>query len=437
MIGVEIPGVARIQAHLIAVGVRIVEATGDRHSVDIGRIVDIQVGHTVVVEVDQPAPLVADSAVDRQLIETVGRLTGAGGEVARKDLVAGEGQHVGDVAVDIVGIIGIEDEIPIRVDPDTSGGPDADLRATVDGETGREVFTRFPVAGGELRDLLRLDGVGFAVQGVARIVLDAVRHGEREAIVGQRLEEVQTDGRTSEAARHRLVEELDRRDRNDAVRIADQLVVAGGRGQDFVDGRVDEITAAVSVHAGRLIDEVDVQAVDQWCGSILGGLGIKQIVFLVSDNQHVVDLWSAGVDEDVEDLVLIAEPVVDRINVARHVLGGHQHFAQTIQGEEVRVVQIVDERGPPLPIGEGQIAVLGHGHREAVLGGVTNVAVGGRVDIEPHNRVGFGPADEPGGRVAGDPVDERVRLVLDAGVGGRRVDVDDAHRRGHGVDRDL
>ena len=146
--------------------------------------------------------------VGGQLVEPVGSGTRLG-EVAGEDIVAAEARGVDDVAVDVVEVGGIEEEVPVGVDVHTSPAPDADLRPAVDGKSGREVAARLPVAAGELRILVRLDRVRLAVEGVPHLIDDGVGDRQREAIVGQRRADVV--GRVEQGVGSRVAEhEVDR-----------------------------------------------------------------------------------------------------------------------------------------------------------------------------------------------------------------------------------
>ena len=120
---------------------------------------ELLVGHTVVVEVDQEPPLVADAAVDGQLVEAVGHVAAPPStEVAGEDVIAREAERVRQVAVGEVDVFGIEVEVAVGIDVHGAGGPDADLGSGVDREAGDEIAAGHAVAAGEDRILRRIAG---------------------------------------------------------------------------------------------------------------------------------------------------------------------------------------------------------------------------------------------------------------------------------------
>ncbi len=158
VVGVEIPGRAVEQPHLIAVGGVFIEVRRDRQGVKrlaVGFKRLGNCGHVALVVGKQPAIVAVGAlAVSRQFGKAVGRacFTDIGGpEVAGENLVAGVTQGIDEVAVGGVRVGRVEGEVPVGVDILAPAAPRADLRPAIDGEAGDEVPARLTVAAGEGR----------------------------------------------------------------------------------------------------------------------------------------------------------------------------------------------------------------------------------------------------------------------------------------------
>ena len=493
---VHVPDAARFQCHFVAVGVIIIEVAGDRQSVDGHRVGTNQVRHAVVIGVDQPAEIPAHLAVGGQLGEAVGprvvlggqRIVGQGGEVARQDLVAGEAQHVGDVLVDRVLALRVPGEVAVGIDVDAAGGEDANFSTGIDREAGHEVAAGQAIARGPLDVLLRLDGVRFAVQPVARMVGQLVPHGQRKAVVGQRVGELEHDpagGHVSAGDDVRVEPRVG--DRNQPVEVAADFEVARLQGRtsggqrsrtiaidQSARGMVDDVQRRLqgrvqergrqARHADRQVLDVDRQAVDQRGRAVFGWLRVEQVVlrFVARRGRIVRDVDAVGaagavrivdpralrVEEDVQPLS--AGQVAE--DVAGQVLGVDHDPPQAVLGEaQRRVVQVHHHGQLPLAVGlvarrvaelVGAVVRQGHGLAQEHVQ-VVHAVVRRQVGVQPHDRVGLGQAPQPRRGVAGDAVAERFLLQGIPGIafGMQAVRRDrlqpEEHRRRDRVDDDL
>src|SRR6185503_5168327 len=87
----------------------------------------------------------------------------------------------------------VEREIAIGIDIHAACCPHANFRPAVDREACPEIAARLAVATGEERILKRLNGVALAIELIAGRIDQRVLEREREAVVGQRLEEREHD----------------------------------------------------------------------------------------------------------------------------------------------------------------------------------------------------------------------------------------------------
>ena len=170
MVRVEVPDRAarrsgRVEADFVAVDGVAVEIARHRQTVQLQRIRSTLMFGTpsLSVSTSQRKPP-GNPAVRGQLVESVRGSPGSRHEVADEQVVAREAEVVDDVAIRVVEIIGIEERVAVRVDPDASGRVGGHFRSAVDGEPSDEILAGYAVTAGETGCLLRFLNVALAVR---------------------------------------------------------------------------------------------------------------------------------------------------------------------------------------------------------------------------------------------------------------------------------